>query len=85
MLSKKTFCAVISMLMAVLLMIMSVSVPVGALSQSATKDEVKIDAVLQDKIFTSSPDEKIPVYIWYADIDHKSVEKEVKEKNQSDY
>lgn len=76
----KTLCVVTSVLMAVLLVALSVSVPIGALDTITTSNQNKIDATLKEKMAEASDNQRIPVYIWYTDIDHDLVEKEVKEK-----
>ncbi len=76
----KMLCAITSVLMAFLLFVLSVSAPVGALSTVATANKNKIDSALKEKMATASPDEKIPVAIWYADVDQDNIDKLTAEK-----
>lgn len=87
--TNKNFISVISVFMAVLMVLVNLSLPVGALSdeivadstvQPIVKPEDKIDATLKEKMETASPDEKIPVAIWFEDIDKEKLEATV-EKN----
>lgn len=87
--TKKKFISVISVFMAMLMVLVNLSLPVGALSDEIVADstvkpivkpEDKIDPVLKEKMETASPDEKIPVAIWFEDIDKEMLEATV-EKN----
>lgn len=49
--------------------------PVSAATEAEAKALAKIDPVLLEKMETASPDEKIPVAIWYTDIDQEKVDK----------
>ncbi len=49
--------------------------PVNAATEAEAKALAKIDPVLLEKMETASPDEKIPVAIWYTDIDQEKVDK----------
>lgn len=49
--------------------------PVSAATEADAKALAKIDSVLLEKMETSTPDEKIPVAIWYSDIDQEKVDK----------
>lgn len=64
----KTLCAVTTVLMAVLLVALSVSIPIGALDTVTTSNQNKIDSVLREKMAEASHNEKIPVAIWYSDV-----------------
>lgn len=87
--TKKTFISVISVFMAMLMVLVNLSLPVGALSDEIVADstvkpivkpEDKIDPVLKEKMETASPDEKIPVAIWYTDVDQKEIDKMTAQK-----
>ena len=84
--TKKTFISVISVFMAMLMVLLNFSLPVGALTDEIVADDIakpiinpedKIDATLKEKMETASPDEKIPVAIWFEDIDKETLEAEV--------
>lgn len=65
----------------VLLIVLSCAViPVSANTEIEKKSLSKINDMLSEKIQSASDGEKIPVYIWYADIDQDLVEEDVKEK-----
>lgn len=84
MLKRKNTYSVICVFMAVLMIVLSVVSPVGALSETLTTEEAtlkpsvnpedKIDSALKEKMAEASPDEKIPVAIWYEDIDQEQVD-----------
>lgn len=71
----KILCAVTSVLMAVLLVALSVSIPIGALDTVTTSNKNKIDSVLREKMAEASDNEKIPVAIWYSDVDQDNIDK----------
>ncbi|MBQ8001312.1 MAG: S8 family serine peptidase [Ruminococcus sp.] len=77
---QKLSCAVTSMVLAIVLMVLSVCAPIGALETVSTTNEDKIDSALKEKMATASPDEKIPVAIWYADVDQDNIDKLTAEK-----
>lgn len=89
MLKKKSTYSFISVFMAVLMIVLSVVSPVGALSETLTTEEVtlkpsvnpedKIDPALKEKMAEASPDEKIPVAIWLEDIDKEELETTVEQ------
>ena len=78
--NKKITCSLMCVFLAVLLIALSAIAPVGAVESVKVNPESKIDPALKEKMETASPDEKIPVYIWYDDIDHKQVEREVEQE-----
>lgn len=71
----KMLCAVTSVLMAVLLIALSVSAPIDALDTITTSNQNKIDSVLREKMAEASGNEKIPVAIWYSDVDQDNIDK----------
>ena len=79
----KMLCAITSVLMAVLLVAMSVSVPIGALDTLTTSSQNKIDSVLREKMDTMSVSDKVPVSVWFEDIDYKEVKKQVEDRLKS--
>jgi len=80
----KLFYSLISMFMAVLIVVLSVSVPVNAVDNMITTEESdfktmtkstdKIDSVLKEKMEQASPDERIAVAIWYEDVDQEQID-----------
>ena len=80
----KILCAVTSALMAVLLVALSVSIPIGALDTVTTSNQNKIDSVLREKINSMSDSDKVPVSVWFEDIDYKEVKNQVEERLKSD-
>ena len=56
------------------MILLSLTLPIGALSLSAANSQDKIDATLKEKMATASPDEKIPVAIWYEDVDQNKID-----------
>lgn len=56
------------------MILLSLTLPVSALSLSAANSQDKIDATLKEKMATASPDEKIPVAIWYEDVDQNKID-----------
>ena len=62
------------MFLAVLLIALSAIAPVGAVESVKVNPESKIDSVLKEKMETASPDEKIPVAIWYEDVDQNQID-----------
>ncbi|MBQ2943349.1 MAG: S8 family serine peptidase [Ruminococcus sp.] len=80
----KTLCAVTTVLMAVLLVALSVSIPIGALDTVTTSNQNKIDSVLREKINSMSDSDKVPVSVWFEDIDYKEVKNQVEERLKSD-
>lgn len=84
MLHKKCIYSVISVIMAVVMVVLSALSPVGAIGDIIADDEAtlnpgtnnadKIDPALKEKMAEASPDEKIPVAIWYEDIDQEQVD-----------
>lgn len=54
--------------------------PVSAVAEADVASLAKLDSALREKIETASPDEKIPVAIWYTDIDQGEVDKLTFEK-----
>ena len=87
MLRKKSLYSLISVFIAVLMIVLSALSPVGALSGTITNNDTaqkpvtnisdKIDSVLKEKMAEASPEEKIPVAIWFSDIDKEELETEV--------
>ena len=75
----KMLCAITSVLMAVLPVAMSVSVPIGALDTLTTSSQNKIDSVLREKMDTMSVSDKVPVSVWFEDIDYKEVKNQVED------
>ncbi len=71
----KMICSITSVLMAVLLIALSVSAPIGALDTLTASNEDKIDSVLKEKMAEASENEKIPVAIWYSDVDQDNIDK----------
>ncbi|MBQ4569907.1 MAG: S8 family serine peptidase [Ruminococcus sp.] len=89
MLNKKNTISALCMLMAMLMVLLSVSMPVSAESERLTADstaqipvnpEDKIDSALKEKMSTASPEEKIPVAIWYTDVDQAEIDTLTAEK-----
>lgn len=54
--------------------------PVSAVAEAEAASLAKLDLALREKIETTSPDEKIPVAIWYTDIDQSKVDRLTFEK-----
>lgn len=67
----------ISVLLILMLVISCFALPVSATTQIKPVLENKVNSMLDKKMRSVTDDEKIPVYIWYADIDQNAVEKEV--------
>ncbi len=51
------------------------ALPVSVAAEAEASALAKIDPALLEKMETASPDEKIPVAIWYTDIDQDNVDK----------
>ena len=75
----KMLCAITSVLMAVLPVAMSVSVPIGALDTLTTLNNNKIDDVTMQMLSSMMDSERLKVWIWFDDID----EKEIQEKTET--
>ena len=56
------------------------TLPVSAAAEAESKALAKIDSALLEKMETALPDEKIPVAIWYKDIDQDNVDELTAEK-----
>ncbi len=89
MLKKKNTISAMCVLMAMLMLLLSVALPVSAESEKLTADstvqipvnpEDKIDSTLKEKMSTASPEEKIPVTIWYTDVDQAQIDTLTAEK-----
>ncbi len=89
MLNKKNTISAMCVLIAMLMVLLSVALPVSAESEKITSDstvqipvnpENKIDSVLKEKMATASPEEKIPVAIWYTDVDQAQIDTLTAEK-----
>ncbi len=73
----KLLCAITSVLMAVLLIALSVSAPIGALDTLTTSNEDKIDSTLKEKLETMSGNDTVKVSVWFDDIDYDEVKNRV--------
>lgn len=80
----KMICSLTSVFLAVLMIMLGALSPIGAVgNMEITEDTTvkpvvnsadKIDPALKEIIAEASPDEKIPVAIWYEDIDQEQVD-----------
>lgn len=89
MLRKKNIISAMCVFMAMLMVLLSVALPVSAESENLTidsmvqipvKPEDKIDSVLKEKMANATAEEKIPVAIWFEDIDRYELDIAVQEK-----
>lgn len=77
MLKSKLFLSALSFMLATLMLLLSLPVAATTVTETAstaTSEVSKIDPALLEVMSEASPDEKIPVSIWYSDIDQREVD-----------
>ncbi|MDO4419239.1 MAG: S8 family serine peptidase [Ruminococcus sp.] len=67
--------SIIGILLILAMLCSFLALPVSAAAEAEAAALAKIDPALLEKMETASPDEKIPVAIWYTDIDQDNVDK----------
>ncbi|MDO4419362.1 MAG: hypothetical protein Q4B92_03265 [Ruminococcus sp.] len=67
--------SIIGILLILAMLYSFLALPVSAAAEAEASALAKIDPALLEKMETASPDEKIPVAIWYTDIDQDNVDK----------
>lgn len=77
---KRYTLSTISILLITIMLCTFLVLPVSAISEAKATALAKIDSTLLEKMESTLPNEKIPVAIWYADIDQTQVDSLTKEK-----
>ncbi len=70
----KNLLSIIGILLILAMISAFLTLPVSATVDAEATGLAKIDPILLEKMETASPDEKIPVAIWYTDIDQNNVD-----------
>lgn len=70
----------LSLILIILILTSCLIVPISVNAEMEYRPDAKIDVALQKRMQNAVDGEKIPVYVWYTDIDQESVEIEVEKE-----
>ena len=80
MLRNKMICSLVSMTLAIIMVVLPVATPISAVDFTSASKQTKIDPLLREKMAEASADEKIPVAIWYTDVDQTQIDSLTKDR-----
>lgn len=80
MLRNKAIYSLVSMTLAIIMVVLPVATPISAVDFVSATKQTKIDPLLREKMAEASADEKIPVAIWYTDVDQTQIDSLTKDR-----
>lgn len=80
MLRNKAIYSLVSMTLAIIMIVLPVATPISAVDFVSASKQTKIDPLLREKMAEASADEKIPVAIWYTDVDQTQIDSLTKDR-----